>query len=151
MSSSLDTLLQHAEHQRDQAMAALQQAEDAIRRLLAQAEQLNAYRGELQARDPARGGRAAPIEVMRCHLAFVERLTQAQTQQQTQVASAQQRSTELRNALLAHETRVASVKKLIERREQAEQHQINRKEQRRDDEAAAQKLWRDRAENPASP
>jgi flagellar protein FliJ len=148
MSSSLDTLLQHAEHQRDQAMAVLQQAEDAIRRLLAQAEQLSAYRADLQARDPARDGRAAPIEVMRCHLAFVERLTQAQTQQHNQITSAEQRRAELRNALLAHETRVASVRKLMQRREQATQRSSDRQAQRRDDEAAAQKLWRERAENP---
>jgi flagellar protein FliJ len=145
MSSSLDTLLQHAEHQRDQAMAALQQAQDALRRLQAQAEQLANYRTDLQARDPARGGRAAPIEVMRCHVAFVERLEQAQSQMQSQIASAQQRSGELRNALLAHETRVASVRKLMQRRDQALQRSSERVAQRRDDEASAQKLWRERA------
>jgi flagellar biosynthesis chaperone FliJ len=49
---------------------------------------------------------------------------------------------------LAHETRVASVRKLMQRREQATQRSSDRQAQRRDDEAAAQKLWRERAENP---
>jgi flagellar FliJ protein len=142
MTQALATLLEHAERQRDEALAKLMQAEDAARRMLAQAEQLQNYRAEYAARSPARGGRSAPIELLRCHLDFMQRLEQAVAQQRATAESAEREAAELRQSLLALETRVASVRKLIERRGQAQQVVADRHEQRRSDEASQQRAWR---------
>ena len=139
---TLQTLLDHAERQRDAALAALLQAEDAARRLRLQAEQLQAYRDDYHERRPTRAGRSSPIELLRCHRDFMQRLDQAVQQQQVQLQGAEARVPPLRAALLAHETRVASVRKLIERRAQEGRLAAARLEQRRGDDAAVQRLWR---------
>ena len=147
MTQALATLFEHAERQRDEALAKLMQAEDAARRMLAQTEQLRNYRGEYAARSPARSGRSAPIELLRCHLDFMQRLEQALAQQQAQAEGAERHAAELRQALVALETRLASVRKLIERRGQAQQLVADRQEQRRSDEASQQRVWRLRGDS----
>ncbi|MDP2004803.1 MAG: flagellar export protein FliJ [Rubrivivax sp.] len=142
MTAALHTLYEHAERQRDEAQAALLQAEATVRRLQAQAEQLRAYRDDYRARHPALGGRSAGIEALRCHQDFMQRLDQALHQQAGQQQSCEARCTVLRSALVAQELRVASVRKLLERRGQAAQHQADRLEQRRTDEAAQNQLRR---------
>ena len=142
MTQALATLYEHAEQQRDKAMAQLMQAEDAARRMLAQSEQLRNYRSEYAARSPARGGRAAPIELLRCHLDFMQRLEQAMVQQQAQAEGAERHAAALRQTLIELETRVASVRKLMERRNTAQQVLVDRQEQRRNDEASQQRAWR---------
>ena len=92
MTQALQTLLEHAQRQRDEALAALQQAEAAEAQQRLQAEQLMAYQAEYDARHPARSGRAAPIELLRCHVGFMQRLHQARTQQQGQLQAAPQGS-----------------------------------------------------------
>ena len=146
MSQALDTLFEHAQRERDEAQVALMQAEDLARTLLAQAEQLRTYRGEYAGRNPTRDGRSAPIELLRCHVDFMRRLEQALAQQQAQADAAERRAVALRLSLLECETRVASVRKLIERRRQAQRSVDERHEQRRTDEASQQRAWRLRAE-----
>jgi flagellar FliJ protein len=146
MTQALATLLEHAERQRDTARTALQQAEQAMLRLQQQTEQLQAYLAEYELRSPGRGGRSAPIELLRCHHEFLQRLQHAQSQQQGQMQAAAARATRQRQALLALETRVASVRKLIERRARDQRHAADRTEQRHSDEAAMQRAWRDRSE-----
>lgn len=141
----MNTLLEHAEHLRDQAMATLLQAEEGARRLRVQAEQLVAYRSDYQARDPARTGQLATIDALRGHLAFMQRLDQAMALQQGQLDAAQHKVATLRQALLAQETRVASVRKLVERRGHEQGRRSAHLEQRRNDEAAMQRHWRERA------
>lgn len=147
MSSSLHTLLEHAERQRDEALAALLQAEALARHLHAQAEQLQAYRDDYRGRHPALGGRSAGIEALRCHTDFMQRLEQALQQQHHQMSASDARCDVLRAHLVGEETRVASVRKLLERRGQQAQQFANRQEQRRSDEAA-QNLYR-RRDDPA--
>ena len=142
MSDPLDTLLEHAVRQRDEALAALLQAEEAARRLRLQAGQLQAYRSEYHQRGPTRAGSTAPIEVLHCHRDFMQRLDQALEQQQGQLQAAEARLIQLRGELLAHETRVASVRRLLERRAQEQRRVDARLEQRRNDEAAVQRHWR---------
>ena len=136
MTTALHTLLEHAERQRDLALSALLQAEDAARRLQQQAEQLMIYRNEYRQRHPAMDGRSAGIEVLRSHQNFMLRLDQAMEQQQGQMQAADGRCTSLRHALVAHETRVASVRKLLERRGDGARQVAARQDQRRSDEAA---------------
>ena len=142
MSNSLQTLLDQAERQRDAALAASLAAEEAARRLRLQAEQLHAYRNDYHERRPTRAGRSSPIELLHCHRDFMQRLDQAMQQQEVQLQGAEVRVLQLRAALLAHETRVASVRKLIERRAQEGRLAAARLEQRRGDDAAVQRLWR---------
>jgi len=142
LSTSLQTLLAHAERQRDTALAALLQAEEAARRLQLQAEQLQAYRGDYHERGPTRAGRSSPIELLHCHRGFMQRLDQAMVQQHGQLQGAEALALRLRAALLAHETQVASIRKLVERRAQEKRLVAARQEQRRGDDAALQRSWR---------
>lgn len=146
MTQALHTLLEHAQRQRDEALAALQQAESAQAQLQLQADQLDAYQGEYDARHPARSGRAAPIELLRCHLGFMQRLHQAQALQQGQLQAAQARVARQKQTLLALEMRLAAVRKLADRRGQERQRAANTLEQRRHDEAAQQRAWHARAD-----
>jgi flagellar FliJ protein len=135
MTQALHTLLEHAERQRDAALAALQRAEDSVRRLQQQGRQLTAYRDEYRARSPALGGRSTSIDMLRSHSSFMQRLEQALAQHQGQCQSAEARSEQLRRELLAQELRVASVRKLLERRGEQARLVASRQEQRRNDEA----------------
>lgn len=148
MTQSLQTLLEHAERERDEGLAALQRAERLVQDLHAQAGQLAVYRDEYEARHPARGGRAAPIELLRCHLGFMQRLEQAQAQQHGQLLAAQQRAEQCRKALVALETRVAAIGKLQQRRHKEKASVAQRQEQRRNDEASQQRAWSQRNESP---
>lgn len=136
MTAALHTLLEHAERQRDEALSATLGAEDQLRRLEQQQVQLEAYRDDYRLRHPALGGRSASIELLRYHEGFMQRLEQALQQQQGQVQQAQTRCTLLRQALVAEETRVASVRKLLERRGAQARHLAARQDQRRSDETA---------------
>lgn len=136
MTQALTTLLELAERDRDLALARLLQAEEAARRLVQQAEQLQAYRSEYRQRHPAQGGRSAGIDVLRCHLQFMQRLEQAMSQLTGQQQAADARTAALRIELLALEMRVASVRKLLERRDGEALQRAERQEQHRTDEAA---------------
>ncbi len=136
MTQALHTLLGHAERQRDQALVTLLQTEQAVRGLRLQSEQLHAYRNEYRHRHPAAGGRSAAIELLRCHEDFMGRLEQALAQQLQQLRAAEAREQALRAELLALELRVASVRKLLERRGADADRHSQRQEQRRSDDAA---------------
>jgi flagellar FliJ protein len=144
MTQSLQLLLEHAGNERDAARSVLQQAEQALERIRLQVQQLQVYRAEYLARGPGRDGRAAPIALLRCHQDFLQRLDQAVDQLQRQQSSATQRVQQLREALLAREQRVASVRKLIERRMAEHRRGAERQEQRRQDEAAQRRSGRPR-------
>lgn len=141
MTRSLQALLDHAERERDEARVALVQAEDAYRHLQQQLEQLLDYRREFESRAPGGRGQAAPIELLRCHQGFALRLEQALAQQGELAQSAESRVLQQRQLLLQRETRVAAVRKLVERRLQEQQRSLARLEQKRSDEAAAQRRW----------
>jgi flagellar FliJ protein len=147
MTQALNALLEHAERQRDEALARLMQAEESSRRLRNQWEQLRAYRADYEARAPGMGAQAAPIELLRCHQGFVQRLDQALTQQSALIHSADEQLALKRQMLLERETHVASVRKLVERRLQDHQRTTARLEQKRSDEAATQRRWRDSAQH----
>jgi flagellar FliJ protein len=127
MTAGLDTLRELSERQRDTARARLMQAEAQSNRAMAQLEQLRAYEADYRARTPGSAGAAAPIELLRCHQGFMGRLEQALVQQQEAVRRAEA------------ELKLASVQKLLQRR-QAEQGRAEaRRDQRQADEAALQR------------
>lgn len=141
MNDSLHTLLAHAERQRDSALADVSRADAARRRVHEQCEQFLAYRDEYRQRGPAHGGRSASIEMLRTHQLFMQRLDQALAQLQGQRERAEATEARLRQALVALETRVASVRKLIERRLGTQRLAAAQQDQRRSDDATQQRLW----------
>ncbi len=149
MTAALHTLLEHAERQRDEALSAMLQAEAQLRRQQQQEDQLLVYRDEYRQRHPALGGRSTSIELLRCHEGFMQRLDLALQQQGGQVQHAEGRCSQLRTALVAQETRVASVRKLLERRGAQTSTLAARQDQRRSDETAMHQHRR-RAEDAAT-
>ncbi len=137
MSDALATLLEQAERQRDAALVAVQQAEGASNRALTQFEQLMAYQADYRARAPGTAGLAAPIELLRCHQGFIGRLDQALMHQRESVKNAEAELRRRRMVLQQAELRVASTRKLMERRAVERARMASRAEQRSSDEAAA--------------
>lgn len=135
-SSALITLLEQAENERDAALARLRQADEAAQQARSQAEQLHAYREDYRRRAPALHGKAASIELVRCHQGFMQRLDQAIEQQRGQLAKLEQNAVAQRETVLEREIRVASVKKLIDRRADEARRHAARIEQRHTDETA---------------
>jgi flagellar FliJ protein len=132
----LQTLLQRAEAERDNALAALRQAEALVQQAEQQAQQLQGYRSEYDQRWTARFQESGTTELLHCHRGFGQRLDHAITMQQTNTRQLGNRVQQARDTLLARELRVAGVRKLIERR-QAELAKIAaRRDQRQTDETA---------------
>lgn len=142
---TLQLLLERAEAERDAVRTRALRAAEAARRLATQAEQLLAYRDEYRRRAPAQGSKAVEIGLVRCHRDFMQRLEQALAQQRVQLEIAERDAAALHQALLAQETRVASVRKLIERRALDARREATRAEQRRSDEVAQRAGWALRA------
>jgi len=140
--TALNTLLGQAESERDEAMMALRRGEEQARRVQAQADQLQAYRGEYQQRWAGQFSRRGTMEIVQCYQSFMQRLDEALAQQQQQAAAVTSTCQRLRDKLLAAEMRVASVRKLIERRVAEQRRVQDRRDQRQTDETAQQIRWR---------
>ena len=149
MTQSLTTLLQHAEGERDQALAALRRAEEHAKRAQAQAEQLQSYRSDYQRRWSAQFSRQGTMDIVHCYQNFTQRLDEALAQQAQQSEVAEATAQRLRQALLAAEMRVASVRKLMERRQAEQRRAQDRSEQRQTDETAQQIRWQATRAEPA--
>ncbi|WP_395699100.1 flagellar export protein FliJ [Aquabacterium sp.] len=135
-SATLNTLLEQAEAERDAQAAVLRQCEAAAAQARQQIEQLNAYRAQYQQRWTSQFRQAGAIELVQCYQGFSQRLDQAITMQNQVTTQAEARVQQARAALVAHEQRVAAVRKLIERRRAEQQRLADRREQRSTDEAA---------------
>ena len=137
----LNALLAQTERQRDLALADLIKAQAVHDGAQAQAEQLLTYRREYEQRWSAQFCREGRIELVRCYQGFMDRLTQAVDQQ---VRIARQAAAHLERATAAvreHETRLAAVSKLFERRVAEGRRQAERHEQKQNDELAARIAW----------
>ncbi len=143
MSQALHNLLAHAERERDQARATVLQAEDAGRRLDQQKAQLLTYRAEYQQRHPSVDGRSTTIDVLRHHEHFMARLDQAMQHLQGQMGQQDTQLARLRAVLLAREMRLASVRKLLERRGKEQLRKDERHDQRATDDASQQRRAQD--------
>ncbi len=139
---SLQVLMQHAQQQRDQAASALRSAEDMATRAHEQSLQLQQYRGEYQGRWSAQFNQGATMEILACYRSFTQRLDQAVALQQRQAELAAMRQEQARAALLDCEKRVASVRKLIERRHGEMAKTQRQREQKQSDEMAQRMGWR---------
>jgi flagellar FliJ protein len=141
----LIALLQQEQARRDQAAALAHEAAAAARRAHAQAEQLQAYRVDYQARWAAQAGQGLSIEIVHCRRSFLQRLDQASAQQARTVAAVETRLARARDALLAQEQRCAAVQRLIERRRADAQRLAQRRDQKHTDELAQRLHWQRRA------
>jgi flagellar FliJ protein len=141
-------LLDHERRARDEALQALSHAEGAAGQADAQADALNTYRSEYVERWSARFREPGSVALMQCYQGFMQRLDQAIAQQRNAVALAKTRVDHARGTLLHNERRVASMEKLIERRQQQQQHQLARSEQARTDEIAQRAHARRMAASP---
>ncbi len=134
--AALQLLLQRSEADRDTARAVLQQAETQVRRARAQADQLTDYRSQFEQRWTAHFRQPGAATLLQCRRDFGERLDHAisfQTDEADHLGNAVERA---RGVLIERERRVASVRKLIERRQHELQRQGQRREQHSSDEHA---------------
>ena len=138
---TLGNLLEQAEQARDAAQRRLAEAARALRMQRAQATQLDDYRIETEERWALQAGRASTPEMMLCYRGFMDRLEQAIGQQHHVCAQAERALAHAREALAACELRVASVRKLIERRQEAVRLAEQRLDQKRVDEAGQRAAW----------
>jgi flagellar FliJ protein len=133
---TLHTLLEQAESQRNIALAAFNQSRARRDEARTQARELETYRNDYTARWNGQFQRGAALEVLRSYHQFAARLELAISQQTQAVTICEQALTRANDVLTAHELRVASVRKLIERRQHEMRQGVARREQRAEDEQA---------------
>ena len=137
----LMALLSQTERDRDEAWAETQRALQAQQNAAAQADQLLTYRREYEQRWSAQFRTNGRIELVHCYRGFMDRLTQAVEQQQRIAEQAAAQAERTRAVLAEHEMRVASVRKLIERRSQELRLSADRIEQKQTDEFGSRMSW----------
>jgi flagellar FliJ protein len=142
----LMALLAQTERERDEALARAQQAAEAQTTAATQSDQLLAYRREYELRWSAQFRTEGRIELVHCYRGFMDRLTQAVEQQQRVAQNAVAQLEQARASLCDCELRVASVRKLIERRRQELRLSADRIEQKQTDEFGSRMSWN----NPAA-
>lgn len=130
-------LLEQLERERDQALSTEQQAQQALGAAHAQGEKLDQYRREYEARWRLQTRQGQSMEVVQYYQNFMQQLQRAVKFQQERIAGAKKHADKARTALLAVQVRVASVRKLIDRRQQEAVHAAQRLEQKVTDEQAA--------------
>jgi len=81
------------------------------------------------------------MELMHVYRAFMDRLNLAVDQQQRVAQHSAIKAEQARDALVQQELRVASVRKLIERRQQELRQSAERRDQKQTDEFAARAAW----------
>ncbi|WP_313316154.1 flagellar export protein FliJ [Pulveribacter sp.] len=129
-----------AERRRDAARQALRDVQGAREAAQAQLEQLSGYAQETQNRWGASEGRTLQPEVMAHHYHFMGRLDHAIGLQSGVVGSQDVRVAGARQVLLQAELRLASLRKVLERRRADQALAEQRREQKQTDERAALRL-----------
>ena len=141
MLQPLMTLLGQVERERDELALACQRAAQAQQTAATQAEQLLTYRREYEQRWAQQFRTDGRMELVNCYRGFMERLTQAVDQQHAVAAQATADLDHARLVLRDAEMRVASVRKLIERRVAEAHAAAQRREQKASDEFASRASW----------
>ncbi|MDT8999352.1 flagellar export protein FliJ [Paucibacter sp. APW11] len=138
---ALTLLLERAESERDEALRALQDAQQQANAARDQQGQLAQYRSEYQQRWTATFARATTVDILGCYQNFSGRLNQAIDQQGLISVHADRRVDMAREVLRERELRVASVRKLLERRRLDQLRLASRQEQKASDEQAARTAY----------
>ena len=137
----LMSLLVQTEKERDQALQEHQRLEAAFQAAQTQADQLVNYRRDYEQRWTAQFSKEGAMPLVNCYQNFNERLTQAVEYQRNAVQQAQSKAEKGRALWMEQEIRVASVRKLIERRVHEIQLSADRREQKTSDEFASRVSW----------
>lgn len=135
--SSLNTILEQAETERDAAMGQFEVSRKAHEGARQQLQSLHDFRNQYQARWQSQFQQAGGMEILRCYQDFMARLTEAEVEQQRRTEYSRSVSERCRLALIERERKVAAVTQLIQRREKEEQAKANRRDQKATDEMAA--------------
>jgi flagellar FliJ protein len=133
---ALDTLLEQAEAERNAALAAFNHARARRDETRTLAAELDTYRNDYRQRWQQQFQRGTTLAIVRCYQQFSDRLELALGQQAHALTVCEQALTRANDTLAAHELRVASVRKLIERRSIEARRDVERREARADDELA---------------
>ncbi len=133
---ALQTLLEAEERRRDDAATVVRHCAQAWQRAQAQAEQLLGFEAEYRARWSPQALGSTPMPQVHEYTRFMQRLTDARTQQASQVQAAQARLVEAQTALRERETRLAGVRKLLQRRHGEALRRSQMREQKQMDEFA---------------
>jgi flagellar FliJ protein len=133
---SLLTVRGREREHRDGAMLALREAERRLAQILAQGHTLQNYRQDAAGRWAVPLGRLTTTPQLHTARNFLQRLDGALLQQDHEERRLRTLVQQRRTALLAAETRLASVDQLIQRRRQAHLTRLQHREQRADDERA---------------
>ena len=139
--NSLQLLLDQAQQQSDMAQSALRQAEEQARRSRTQHEQLLGYRAEYEARWSSQFRQGSTMDILMHYRSFMQRLDQALALQLRQAQQAESHCAQARERLVDCERRVASVRKLMERRRAELTQAGQRREQKATDEQAQRMRW----------
>jgi flagellar FliJ protein len=138
---SLQVLMQREQHLCDLAQSALQRAGEAARQACEQRDELLAYRSEYQARWTGQFSQGGTMHILQCYRSFMQRLDQAVAMQSRQAELAELQWAQARRGLLEAERRVASVRKLLQRRAAEQAHAGRQREQKLSDEQAQRMRW----------
>jgi flagellar FliJ protein len=132
----LQTLLERERKRRDEQMAQVRNAVANAEAQQQQAEGLTTYRGEYCRKWSAQFQQAVQMEILRSYHGFLSRLDQAISQQQSVIEHAQRMVEIQRQRLIEREIRVATVERLIKRREAMLAKVADRRDQKNLDEMA---------------
>ena len=142
----LKTLLEREQKRRDEQMAAVRSAVANAEAQQQQADDLTRYRSEYCQKWSAQFQQAAQMEILRSYHGFLSRLDQAINQQKSVVEHAHRMVEAQRQRLVEREIRVATVERLIKRREALLAKVADRRDQKNLDELA-QRLSSARAQS----
>ena len=132
----LRTLLEREQKRRDEQMAAVRNAVANAEAQQQQHDGLVGYRSEYCRKWSAQFQQAASMEILRSYHGFLSRLDQAITQQTSVVEHAHRMVEAQRQRLVEREIRVATVERLIKRREAMLAKVADRRDQKNLDEMA---------------
>jgi flagellar FliJ protein len=132
----LHLLLEREQKRRDEQMAAVRAAAANAEAQQQQADGLGSYRSEYCQKWSAQFQQAAQMEILRSYHGFLARLDQAITQQTSVVEHAHRMVEAQRQRLVEREIRVATVERLIKRREAMLAKIADRRDQKNLDELA---------------
>jgi flagellar protein FliJ len=132
----LRTLLEREQKRRDEQMAAVRNAAANAEAQQQQADSLTVYRSGYCQKWSAQFQQAAQMEILRSYHGFLSRLDQAITQQKSVVEHAHRMVAAQRQRLVEREIRVATVERLIKRREATLAKVADRRDQKNLDELA---------------
>ncbi len=135
--SALMVAVEVATRKRDEARKVLQDTQAAQKAAHDQLEQLEGYARETEVRWGNKADTSVQPEVMYHHYQFMDRLGQAAHMQTGVVGDQAQRVERARRALIDAELRLASLKKVMEKRCHDMEQQRARTEQKQTDERAA--------------